>query len=40
MRPFLHCPEIDEEDEITMDQILESLDGQDLKVGSEIRYVK
>ncbi len=40
VRPFLHCPEIDEEDEIMMDQILESLDGQDLKVGSEIRYVK
>ena len=40
MRPFLNCPEIDEEDEIMMDQILESLDGQYLKVGSEIRYVK
>lgn len=40
MRPFLNCPEIDEEDEIMMDQILESLDGKDLRVGSEIRYVK
>ncbi len=40
VRPFLHCPEIDQEDEIMMDQILESLDGQDLRVGSEIRYVK
>lgn len=39
MRPLLHCPEIDSEDEIGIDQIIESLDGEDLKVGSEVRYV-
>lgn len=39
MRPLLHCPEIDSEDEISIDQIIESLDGEDLKVGSEISYV-
>lgn len=39
VRPLLHCPEIDSEDEIRMEQIIESLDGEDLKVGSEISYV-
>lgn len=40
VRPILHCPEIDEEDEIKIEQILESLDGEELRVGSEIRYIK
>lgn len=38
VRPFLHCPEIDAEDEIGLDQILESFDGEELKVGSRIAY--
>ena len=25
MRPFLHCPEIDEEDEIQVEQVMECL---------------
>ncbi len=38
MRPFLHCPEIDSEDEIGLDQILESFDGEELQIGSRISY--
>lgn len=38
VRPFLHCPEIDEEDEIWLDQILESLDGDELDIGMRVRY--
>ena len=39
VRPFLHCPEIDREDEIGLDQILESFDGEGLRVGSRIRFL-
>lgn len=38
MRPFLHCPEIDSEDEISLDQILEHFDGEELQIGSRISY--
>lgn len=40
VRPFLHCPEIDSEDEIGLDQILENFDGEELKIGGRIAYYK
>lgn len=39
VRPFLHCPEIDREDEIGLDQILESFDEEELRVGLRIRFL-
>lgn len=38
VRPFLHCPEIDSEDEIDLDQILESFDGKEVQIGTRVRY--
>ena len=38
MRPFLHCPEIDEEDEIQVEQVMQCFDGEELTLGSRIAY--
>lgn len=38
VRPFLHCPEIDSEDEIGLDQIVEDFDSEALQVGDRVRY--
>ena len=38
MRPFLHCPEIDEEDEIQVEQVMQCFDGEKLTLGSRIAY--
>ena len=41
VRPILHCPEIDEEDFITENNILENLDksGAPIDIASTIRYI-
>lgn len=38
VRPFLHCPEIDEEDEIQVEQVMQCFDGEELTLGSRIAY--
>lgn len=38
VRPFLHCPEIDEEDEIQIEQVMQCFDGEKLTLGSRIAY--
>lgn len=38
IRPVLHCPEIDEEDELPLEQVIASLDGEALRVGSQVTY--
>ena len=38
VRPFLHCPEIDEEDEIQVEQVIQCFDGEELTLGSRIVY--
>ncbi|MFC2494706.1 MAG: MiaB/RimO family radical SAM methylthiotransferase [Candidatus Absconditicoccaceae bacterium] len=38
VRPFLHCPEIDEEDEIQVEQVMQCFDGEELTLGSRVAY--
>jgi hypothetical protein len=37
VRPWLHCPEIDEVDEIPLENII-SCDNEPLKVGKKVEY--
>ena len=38
MRPSLHCPEIDEEDEIQFEKVMQCFDREELTLGSRIAY--
>ena len=39
VRPSLHCPEIDNEDCIPLDNIIESFDWEEITIGSRIKYI-
>ena len=39
IRPTINCPEIDNEDKVNLENILESYDGEELDIGSRVRYI-
>jgi hypothetical protein len=38
VRPRLHCPEIDEVDDISLEQVV-SCDDEEVEIGSRVEYV-
>ena len=39
IRPSINCPEIDSEDVVSLENILESYDWEELEIGNMVKYI-